>query len=59
MGGVVVGVGGSNNSKDMTSSPFVQTTHSHPAFNPQKLGTKGFAVIISFISCELFVIKNI
>ncbi|CAG7819377.1 unnamed protein product [Allacma fusca] len=35
-------LGGTPSSKDAAASPFVQTAHSHPAFSPQKLGTKGF-----------------
>jgi len=40
---------GGGSSKDGGASPFVQTSHSHPAFSPQKLGTKGFQVIQSGI----------
>ncbi|CAL8129176.1 unnamed protein product [Orchesella dallaii] len=37
------GGGSSASTKDTASSPFVQTSLSHPGFNPQKLGSKGFA----------------
>ncbi len=40
--------GGGSSAKDAASSPFVQTSHSHPAFNPQKLGSKGFAVSVLY-----------
>ena len=38
----------SSNLKDAAANPFVVGPHSHPAFNPQRLGSKGFAVRIIF-----------